>query len=76
MSDEDKMNRDYRNNKKGWINKTDFYHYSGRGYSNRRFGKQPAAYVFNSPYQPPADFKYREIEKVKWVDPKNYFKNL
>jgi hypothetical protein len=71
MSDEDKFYRDQNDNKRRWIAKKDFYHYPGKSVSDNRFKKHPN-YIFNSPYEPPANHKYREVEKVKWMDSKRF----
>jgi hypothetical protein len=75
MSEEDKMHRDYQQNKIRWVANKNFNHHVGKAVANNRYKFTPLC-VFNTPYSPPANFQHRSIEKFKWVDKENFFKDF
>lgn len=71
MSDFEKSLKEYQENKKKWISKHDFTRFIGKASSSKP--KYIPNYVHLTPSEPPANHKFREIIKDKWVSPKKFF---
>ncbi len=70
ISEQQKYIKEYKKNKNKWINKNDFSKYVDKASANR--GLYIPNYVSMTPSDPPANYKFRNISKDKWISPKNF----
>ena len=70
ISQQERYLKEYKENKKRWVVKTDFSKYVGPASINR--ANYIPNYVSKTPSQPPLAYQFRKISKEKWVAPKNF----
>lgn len=71
MSEFEKNAKEYKKNKQKWIIKNDFKKYVDKATVNRAL--YIPNYVNLTPFDPPANHKFRSISKEKWICNNNFY---
>lgn len=72
MTEIEKLNKEYMENKKKWINKKDFQRIFGRK-SSQENAHFISNYVSLDPSNPPILHKFREEDRSKWIGNSGFF---
>ena len=70
IDEETKRKNEFKENKKKWVQKSDFNRYVGKATINKAFMIEN--YVGKTPSEPPVVYQFRKINKEKWVAPTNF----
>ena len=72
MSEQEQINKEYKENKRKWICQKDFQRIFGRK-SSQENSKYVPNYVSLAPSNPPILHKFREEDRQKWINNSGFF---